>query len=114
MSIADQKQALFDVITQLRQAEQSLLEVSRTINDPAQLIQINTEYTHLDSWIFQLLHAQSTADDALFGSAISTLKQQASSLSANKDHIQKIVGDVAKAAKIVGYLEKAMGYIAKL
>ena len=114
MPTPEQKQALLDAISQIRLAEQVLVEQSRAETDTARLIKINTEYTHLDSYLSQLVHAQALADDAEFTAATTALKMQATALSAEQADISKVVGDVAKAAKIVGYLVKAVSLIAKL
>lgn len=114
MSTADQKQALIDAVNQIRLAEQSLLEASRATSDIAKLIQINTEYSHLDSYLSQILHAQALTDETEFGNATAALKGQASALSADEDAIKKIVDDVAVAGKIFGYITQAIQIIGKL
>ena len=113
MSTASQKQDLINAINQIRAAEQLLLEVSRSSSDTAKLIQINTEYTHLDSYLSQILHAQALTDDAEFDNATATLKGQASALAMDQKAIEKIVDDVATAGKIVGYITQAVQIIAK-
>lgn len=114
MSTASQKQNLIAAVMQIRAAEQLLLDVSRSSSDTAQLIQINTEYTHLDSYLSQILHAQALTDDAEFASATAMLKGQASVLEMDQKAIDKVVGDVATAGKIVGYIAQAVQIIAKL
>src|SRR5665647_1660894 len=108
MSTASQKQDLIDAISQIRFAEQLLLTESRSTSDTAKLIQINIEYTHLDSYLSQILHAQALADDTEFGNATAALKEQASALAIDQAGIGKIVGDVAIAGKIVGYITQAV------
>jgi len=114
MSTTSQKQSLLDAVGQIRSAEQLLLTQSRNTTDPATLIQLNTEYSHLDSYLSQILHAQAISDDAEFDNATAALKQQAATLSADEAAIKKIVGDVATAGKIAGYIAKALQIIASL
>lgn len=109
-----QKQSLIDAVSQIRSAEQVLLEASRSMSDPVKLIQINTEYAHLDSYLSQMLHAQAISDDAEFGNAMASLKAQISALSVEADSLKKIVDDVAMAGKIVGYIVKAIEIVGKL
>ena len=111
MPTPSQKQGLLDAVSQIRAAEQLLLEASRSTSDPVKLIQINTEYTHMDSYISQILHAQALTDDADFGNATAALKSQVSALNVEVDSIKKIVDDVATAGKIVGFITKAIQVI---
>ena len=110
----DKKQTLIDAISQIRSAEQLLIAASRSASDPVTLIQINTEYSHLDSYLSQMLHAQALTDDTDFGKATTALKSQISALTSNEESIKKIIGDVASAAKILGYLTKAVEIIGTL
>jgi hypothetical protein len=114
MSTSSQKQALLDAVSQLRSAEQLLLQATRAMSDPAKLIQANTEYTHLDSCLSQMFHAQALADDATFDSAVTVLKQRSATLQADADAINAIIKDVAVGAKIIGYVTKAAQIIAAL
>lgn len=114
MAIADQKKTLLDSVSQLRLAEQQLVQASRATTDPAALMKINTEYSQLDSFISQMLHAQAAADDADFTNAVVALKQQAATLQTQEDDIKKIVTDVGTAAKIAGYVAQALAFIATL
>ena len=114
MSTTSQKQDLLDAVTELRSAEQLLLAQSRTTSDVPTLIQLNTEYSHLDSYISQLLHTQAIDDDVQFDNATAALKQQVSALSTDLDAIEKIVGDVTTAGKIVGYIAQAVTIVGTL
>jgi hypothetical protein len=109
-----QQQILANVVSLLRSAQQLLKAASQNTNDVGKLLQINLEYNHLDSCISQLLHAQALTDDAQFASAVSSLKQQATSLATEETHIQAIVSDVATAAKIVAYVGQAVTFIGGL
>jgi phosphoribosylcarboxyaminoimidazole (NCAIR) mutase len=109
-----QKQTLLNAASLIRAAEQLLVQASRASSDPAKLMQINTEYTQLDSFLSQLLHAQAIADDADFASATAALKQQAATLQAEESDIKVIVADVGKAAQIAGYIAQALSLIATL
>jgi predicted negative regulator of RcsB-dependent stress response len=114
MSKDAQKQSLLDAVTQLRLAEQLLIQASRATSDIPTLMQINVEYSHLDSFLSQLLQAQAIADDTDFAHAISSLKQQGSILQTEEDDIKKVVADVGTAARIAGYLVQTASIIAKL
>jgi len=54
------------------------------------------------------------ADDATFQATTGELKQQAQGLDQDEDNIKKIVGDVATAAEIAGYVAQAATIIAAL
>jgi len=108
-----QKQALLDAATQIRLAEQLLIQASRATSDPGTLTQISIEINQLDSFLSQLLHAQAIADDADFNKATTALKQQASMLQVDEDHIKKITAAVGTGAQIVGYIAQAIVIIAK-
>ncbi len=114
MSTTSQKQSLINAVGQIRSAEQLLLQASRSMSDPAKLIQVNTEYTHLDSYLSQILHTQAITDDVEFDNATTALKAQASTLSADAPALQKIISDVATAEKIVGYISQAIQIIGTL
>lgn len=107
MSTMTQKQALADAVNSIRLAEKMLLDESRATSDVSRLIQINTEYTHLDSYMSQILHVQALTDDAEFGNAVAALQSQVSALHVEQQAITNIVADVEKAAKIVGYIARA-------
>lgn len=114
MSTTSQKQSLLEAVGNLRAAEQMLLTESRNTSDVAKLIQLNTEYSHLDSYLSQILHAQALTDDHEFDSATSALKAHADVLAADEAAIKKVVGDVATAGKVIGYITKAIQIIGTL
>jgi len=109
-----QKDTLLNTVASIRAAELLLLQASRASSDPVTLIKINTEYSHLDSLLSQLLHAQAIADDADFANAVTALKQQAAGLQVEEDDIKKIVANVAAAAEVAGYMAQAASLIATL
>ena len=114
MPTTEQKQGLLDAVSQIRDAQSLLLDASRSMSDIASLIQTNTEYKHLDSYISQILHLQAIADDTDFNNAAAALKTQSSVLSVEAATISKIIKDVDRAAKIVGYISKAIQILGKL
>jgi hypothetical protein len=114
MPNAGQKQTLLNTVSLIRSAEQLLIQASRASSDLATLIKINTEYSQLDSFLSQLLHAQAIGDDADFANATAALKAQAATLQAQEEEIKKIVTDVGIAAKIAGYIAQAATFIATL
>ena len=110
----DAKQSLLDATTALRSAEQLLLQASRTMTDPAQLVQVNLEYAHLDSYLSQILHTLAISDDDDFDQAAGTLKTQSSTIAADAQAIAKIIKDAATADKVIGLIAQATAAVAKL
>jgi len=109
-----QKQSLLDAVSNIRSAEQLLVQESRATSDPGKLTQISIEYNQLDSFLSQLLHAQAIADDTDFAVAAASLKKQANTLQLEQKDIEKIVSDIKIAARIVGYVAQALAIIAKI
>lgn len=109
-----QKQCLLNAVTLLRSAEGLIVQLSRNTTDADVLVQLNTEFSYIDSFISQLLHAQAITDDATFDSATAAIAQQASALQAEESDIKKVVADVATAAKISGYIGQAVSILATL
>ncbi len=101
------RQNLALIVSNIRAAEQLLLQASRATGDPVTLMKINTEYQALDSYLSQVLNAQMTSDDQLFQTATNALKQQASSLQQEEANIKAIIGDVEVAAQILGFIAQA-------
>ena len=114
MSNEAPKQTLLNVVSLIRAAEQSLIQVSRASSDPLVIAKINTEYNQLDSFLSQVLHTQALTDDTIFTTSTAALKQQARTLQTEENDIKAIVTDVGIAAKIVGYLAQAASMIATL
>jgi hypothetical protein len=104
------RQNLAQIVSNIRAAQQLLLQAQRSIGDPATLMKINTEYQALDSYLSQVLNAQATSDDQLFQTATNALKGQASSLEQEEAHIKAIIGDVETAAKILGFIAQAAAF----
>ena len=114
MAQIDEKQKLIQIVSSIRSAEALLIQASRQTSDASKLIQINTEYTALDSYLSQVLHTLAILDDALFDIATKALKQQAAILQQEEESIKKIVDDIALAAQIAGYLAQAAAIAATL
>jgi hypothetical protein len=114
MPTQEQIQNVNSAVAQLRSAEVLLLQASRRTGDDTRLIQINNEYCLLDTVITQLVSAAAAADDTTFRATTGELKQQAQGLDQDQDNIKKIVGDVATAAEIAGYVAQAATIIAAL
>lgn len=114
MADDDSKQALYDAVTALRAAEQLLLDASRSMTDPAQLIQLNLEYTHLDSYLSQILHTLAITDETDFARSSAALKTQSTTLAADIQQIQKVIKDAATADKVIGLITQATAAVAKL
>lgn len=105
---------LNQIVSNIRSAEVLIVQASRQTSDAAKLIQLNTEYSALDSYLSQVLHTLALLDDSLFASATNALKQQAAILQQEEEDIKKIVDDIALAAKIAGYLAQAAQIAAML
>ena len=110
----DPKQALLDAVAALRTAEQLLLESSRTMSDPAELIQLNLEYSHIDSYLTQVIQALAATDDDDFDRTSGSLKTQATTLAADAQAIAKVVKNAQTAGKIVGCIAQAAAAVSKL
>jgi hypothetical protein len=108
------KQTLYDAVTALRSAEQLLLDASRSMTDPAQLIQLNLEYTHLDSYLSQILHTLAITDEDDFTRSSAALKTQSATLATDIQQIQKVIKNAATADKVIGLITQATASIAKL
>jgi hypothetical protein len=81
--------------------------------------QLTHEFNNLDAFLSELLHAQNSADDAMFADACAALQAQADGLKADEEAIQTVVTDAATAAssldhRLHGYITQALGFIAKL
>jgi hypothetical protein len=114
MPTPQQTQELMNAVTSIRSAEQILVTASNSMTDQVQLLKLNIEYQHLDSYLSQLLHAQALSDDSQFSTATTALQSQADALAADETAIQNIVSDVGTAAKVVQYIAEAVGFIAKI
>ena len=112
MSTDATKKTLLEAAVAIRAAQQIVLQASREASDALAAIRLNTEYQHLDSMLQQVLRTQAIDDDDDFEAAASVLKQQSSSLEAEKGHIDTIVKDVETAAKVSGYIVQAATLLA--
>jgi negative regulator of replication initiation len=109
-----QRTAVASAIDAIRTAENLLTDQIQASNDTLTAIKLTHEYNNLDSYLSELLHAQNAADDATFAKATETLKTRSGGLQADEAAIKKIIADVATAAKVIAYITKALGFIAKL
>ena len=114
MPTLNQQTNTASAISAIRAAQALLKQQINAATDTLTAIKLTNEYSNLDSYLSQLLHAQNSADDASFTSAASALKSQASGLEADETKIKTIVGDVKTATEIVSYITKALTFIAKL
>lgn len=108
------RQNLNQIVSNIRAAEVLTVQASRQTSDVAKLIQLNTEYSALDSYLSQVLHALALLDDSLFTAATNALKEQVDILKHEEEDIKKVVDDIALAAKIAGYLAQAAQIAATL
>lgn len=102
------------VAKQLNLLLAGLLQAARTTTDVTKLIQLNNEMLAVQSLIDKASQAQAAANDAVFSQATASLRAQAAMLTDMEAHITGIVGDVATAGKIVGYITKALSLIARI
>ena len=114
MPTPQQQTAIAGAIDAIRSAEVLLTGQIRACNDVLLSIKLSHEYDNLDYQLSALLHAQNAVDDTVFASATAAIKSQTTVLKADADAIQKIVADVALAAKIVAGITRALAFIAKL
>jgi hypothetical protein len=101
-------------IVSIRSAQNLLRQQINSAADTTTAIKLTNEYQNLDSNLQQLLHAQNTADDAIFSVTVSTLKSQTGGLQTDETAIKGIISDVGTATKVMGYIEQAVSFIAKL
>lgn len=114
MPTPDQQSNIAAAILAIRNAQNLLQQQINVASETLTAIKLTNEYNSLDSHLAQLLHAQNAADDAIFSQATVPLKSQTGGLQVDETTIKKIISDVETAAKVVGYITQALGYIAKL
>jgi hypothetical protein len=114
MPTTDQQSALAGAIDAIRSAEMLLTAQIRTADDTLLAIKLTHEYNNLDSFLSGLLHLQNVTDDVTFATATSAFKSAAAGMKDDQDAIDDIVGDVKVAGQIIGYLVKALAFVAKL
>ena len=114
MPTSDQQSNIADAILAIRNAQNLLQQQINAAIDTLIALSLANEYSSLDSHLTQLLHAQNAADDAIFSQATVPLKSQTGGLQVDETTIKKIVSDAGIAAKVVGYITQALGFIAKL
>jgi hypothetical protein len=109
-----QSQAIGQSIGAIRAAQNALLNQGRQTTDPLAAAKISNEYNALDSVLNQLVQAQAVSDDATFQKTVPALQQESTALDAQAKAISQIIGAVATAAQIAGYLAQAATAIASL
>ena len=109
-----QQSSVSSAISAIRSAQNLLQQQINDADDTLMGIQLTNEYRSLDTNLTLLLHALNVTDDAIFSAAASTLKSETSGLQKNEATIKDIIEDEATATKVVGYIEQAIGFIAKL
>lgn len=114
MPTPDQQSSIAAAILAIRSAQNLLQQQINAAVDMLIAIKLTNEYSSLDSHLSQLLHAQNAADDAVFSQAMVPLKSQTGGLQVDEATIKKIISDVGTAAKVVGYITQALGFIAKI
>ena len=114
MPTPDQQNSIASAVAAIRAAEDLLTAQIRVATDSLAAIKLTHEFNNLDTFLSQLLHAQNSADDAVFADACAALQAQADGLNADEEAIRRVVTDVATAASIIGYIAEAVGFIAKL
>lgn len=114
MPTPDQQSDVAGAIDAIRSAQNLIQQQVNAAINTQTAIKLTNEYNNLDSALSQLLHAQNAADDAIFASITATLKSETAGLQADEDAIKGIIKDVETAVTIVGYIAKALAFIAKL
>ena len=114
MPTLNQQTAVAGAINAIRSAENLLTDQIQASNDTLIAIKLTHEYNNLDSFLSELLHAQNSADDATFANATDALKSRTEGLQADEAAIKAIINDLEIAAKVLGYITQALGFIAKL
>jgi hypothetical protein len=106
--------AVSQAIGAIRQAEDLLTAQIQATDNTLTAIKLTHEYNNLDSYLSELLHAQNATDDTAFSNSTQSLKGRSDGLQADEKRIKAIVGDMATAEKVVGYIAQALAIIAKL
>jgi hypothetical protein len=114
MPTLTQQTAVSQAIDAIRKAENLLTAQIQSTGDTLTAIKLTHEYNNLDSYLSELLHAQNATDDAAFGNSSQSLKGRSDGLQADEKRIAAILGDVATAEKVVGYIAQALTIISKL
>lgn len=114
MPTPDQQLNTANAILAIRNAQNLIQQQINSSSNTLTAIKLATQYSSLDSSLSLLLHAQNVADDAILSKAIATLKSQTGGLQADETTIKTIIADAGTAAKVVGYITQALGFIAKL
>lgn len=114
MPTLTQQTNIASAIAAIRAAEEILTRQNRLATDVLTSIKLTHEYSNLDSYLSQLLHAQNSADDVGFANATAALQSQVSGLQADENAIKAIVGDFQTAASIIDYISQAVTLITKL
>jgi ABC-type phosphate transport system auxiliary subunit len=114
MPTLSQQTAIAGGVSALRDAENLLTAQIRTATDALTAIKLTNEYNNLDSYLSELLHAQNAADDASFANATELLQSRVKGLQADEAAIKAVIKDVQIAGQVIGYVEQALGFIAKL
>jgi hypothetical protein len=107
MKQASARQYLNDIVANIRAAELLLVQASRQTSDLELLIKLHIEYSALDSYLSQVLHALALSDDAFFKTATDALKQQCGVLQQEAEDIGVTVPDFDLASEIARYLAQA-------
>lgn len=114
MPTLSQQRNVSDAVSAIRSAQNLLQEQINCETETVPIIKLTNQYHSLDSNLSLLLHAQNATDDAIFSAAAATLKSQTSGLQMDEAAIKDIIDDIGTATKVIGYIEQALGYIAKL
>ncbi len=102
------------LVSQLGSLLTALLAASRATTDDTVLLQINNEYSAVQTLLSQATQAQVAANTAAFTQSATQIKSQADMLQGMETHISDIVSDVALAGQIAGYIAQAITLIARL
>jgi hypothetical protein len=114
MPTPDQQSNITAAISAARGAQKVLQQQIDAASDTSTEIELTNHFNALDALVEQLVHAQNSTDDQTLTKAVAALKSQTSALQAVQARVKKIISDVGLAEKIVGYITKALGFIAKL
>jgi hypothetical protein len=114
MPTQEQANAVGAALVQIRSAEKEISDLidNASSNDLAK--DLNAILNQFTTVATNLAQAQTIADDALFKTVTSKLKDQAVQLQKQEVAMQKVLVQADKAGKIVGYVGQAISAIAKL
>ena len=113
MATQDQSSAIHSALAQIHNALTALDDLIASASTE-QAKSLKPVYDQLVNLSTSLAKSQTVADDAVFKTVTADLKSQAAQLQKEDAAMQKVLGEVDKAGKVVVYIGQGLALIAKL